>query len=110
MGVGCGPRGALRSRWRPSAWRKGPLGEVAGVDDVVLCGCLDSFCDDVQSEIVCEFVDGGDDDFAGGAGEISDETTVDLENVDRQMGEVAQRRVSGAVVTECDPDSRPCEL
>src|SRR3954470_5446223 len=71
-----------------------------------LLGVLDPLGDDVQVQALSELHDAADEVHARGGGpRVLDERPVDLEHVDREALEVAERRVAGAEVVHRQPDA-----
>src|SRR5205823_4311641 len=72
---------------------------------------FDAFGDDGELERLGQFDDGPDDGrFDGVAGDVVDEDLVDLQDVDREATQVAERRVPGAEVVDGQLDTELLEL
>src|SRR5438105_14556703 len=66
---------------------------------------LDAFGDGAQSELPCHEKNRGDDrSVIASLCDSSDETTVDLDGVDRKLLEVTERRLPGAEIIDSDRD------
>jgi hypothetical protein len=75
-----------------------------------LVGVLETLGDDLQVQRLTELRDGGDHGVALGAGRHAvDERLVDLQRVDREAAQVAQRRVTRTEVVEREPDAEVLE-
>src|SRR6266480_1835298 len=77
------------------------LGPVAteALEPVGLLGVLDSLCDHLQPEAAAQLDDGCGQRVPALAGAV-DERLVDLQNVDRELLQITERRVPGAEVVE----------
>src|SRR5207248_319504 len=72
---------------------------------------FDAFGDGVEPEALAELDDGARDSRRLGAGgDTVDELLVDLEDVEREVSEVAQRRVAGTEVIDGESDTELLEL
>ena len=69
---------------------------------LVLGLCFDALCDDTEAEGVGDFDDQLDDDLILTDLEVADEAAIDLEDVDRETPELADRGVAGAEVVDRD--------
>src|SRR6516162_8848119 len=68
-------------------------------------GCLDPFSDHLQAEGVGESDDRADNGQVAGVGaQVTDESGVDLEHVDREGLQMRQHRIAGAEVVDGDLD------
>ena len=79
-------------------------------EQIERCLVLDAFGDDRQRETPAEF-DGGTHDRTGARalGELSDEGTVDLDLVDRQLAHIGERRVARAEIVDGQRDAETAQ-
>ena len=82
---------------------------AAGVQRLVLGGALDALGDGHQPERVRDLHDRAHEQRARAAEDVAHERAVDLEQVDRELLEVGERRVAGAEVVDGEPDAERAE-
>jgi len=74
---------------------------LQGIQKIKLLLRLDTFRDDLQSHVMCHGYDGADDRrIIRVRGDVTDKGTVDLDGVDREALQMAQRRVAGTKVID----------
>src|ERR1019366_6849568 len=85
-----------------------PLSELAAepAQPLQLVGILDPLSDDPKIEVSSEGDDrGGERPLPGVAFRRTNEVLGDLEDIDREPAQVAERRVSGPEIVDGDPDA-----